>query len=561
MPQARARACLADLASSARRLATRPAWADIARELAPLGLVAAIAPWLVVCLRHYATGTAWRDVSMYTYPAWCILHGERLYDTIAVPDGPLAILIHLPMLVLSGLHEDAWRRFDLGFHVFVGALLGMLVVRRAPGLGAAAAIARRASWAIVGAALWLTQLLSFHFGATLQREAYYVGIGMLGVVIVYASAWQPRRLAAWMIGGGALLAGLPFWGKQTAGLYAAFAVMTALALPSTPDRPLRWRMRWAGMGLGASVLLVLAFVAAVGSLRGMWLWYFRYNVEYYRFHDIEEPLNILSASFAQGEYNIAAISLVVGLAAIAMGLLPARCLAFATAPALECASAVGQMRGWTYHFIPAEFCAAVFFLVALGHGWRDVRRTGRVSQAERVATTVVAFLFVGWWSLGLVMSSTWLKASESHVDDPSATQPIAAARVLAEHTRPGDRVFHFGDDPAVTLFAERLPATPYEVAWMRDLVKHVPLAGPLKITAAQEAGVRALERRFQQDDCARLLANPPPAMVFHDGAVGYGSGIIQVVYGYCPALRSIVDKRYHRVQVGPYHLFFRDDRP
>jgi hypothetical protein len=540
----------------ARRLAAL-APPELWRELAPLGLVAAIAPWLLVCMRHYANGTVWRDVSMYVYPAWCIVHGERLYDTIAVPDGPLAVLLHMVMLLFGGMREEAWRRFDLGFHIFVGALLGMLVVRRVPRFGVD--VARRVTWAIVGVAMWLTQLFSFHFGATVQREAYYVGLGMLGVVLVYSSAERPKRLATWMLCGGAFLAGLPFWGKQTAGLYAAFAVVTALALPRSPERSLRWRAKWVGIGLGASAAFMLGFVAIAGSLRGMWLWYFRYNVEYYRFHDIQEPVNILSASFAQGAYLVAAAALVVGLVAIALRLLPVRCLAFAVAPAIGCASAVGQMRGWTYHFIPADFCAGVFFLVALGYGWSAGAGVGARTRWSGV--TVGAVLFVGWWSMGLVTQSTWLKAAESHDGDPAATEPIAAAQVLAQHTHPDDRVFHFGDDPAVTFFAQRRPATPYEVAWMRDLVRHVPLVGPLRITPAQEAGVRALERRFQQDDCARLLAAPPPALVFHDGAVGYGPGIIQSVYAYCPALKSIVDSRYHRIQSGPYHLFFRDDRP
>jgi hypothetical protein len=70
-----------------------------------------------------------------------------------------------------------------------------------------------------------------------------------------------------------------------------------------------------------------------------------------------------------------------------------------------------------------------------------------------------------------------------------------------------------------------------------------------------------MEQRFQSDDCARVVANPPPALVFRDGSVSYGAHIIDAVYGYCPALQPIVEHRYHRIQSGPFHIFLREDRP
>jgi len=549
-----------ELASSlVAAVGAAPLW----RELAPACLTVVLWPWLAVCIRNYGHGTVWRDTPMYTYPAWCVLHGDRLYDAIGVPDGPLAILIHLGMVIVGGLKEDWWRRYDLAFHVVVGLVLGALVAGRA----ARYALARRAAWAAVGLAMWLVQLMNFDFPASTQREAYYCGMGMVGVALAYASAERSKRAAGWMIGAGAMLAGLTFWGKQTAGLYLAFVALTALLLPARDERPLLWRAKWLGIGTGASVGVILLFLLVCGSVRGMWTYYFEYNLVYYRFHDISHVADILSFPWARDAYNIAGVALVVGVAALAARLVPLRAAAFVLAPAVEAASAVLQMRGWRYHYIPACYTAGVFFLVLLANAWRPQEGggAGAGAGARGPRTSVIAaagaFLFVAWWNLGVVLNSPWMKESESHAADPAGLEPQAAGKMIAEHTHSDDRVFHFGDDPAVTLFAQRLPATPYEVAWMRDFTRHMPLSGDLRLTPEQEARMRALEKRFQSDDCARLLADPPPALVFHDGSVGYAGPIIEVVYGYCPQLRPIIDKRYHRIQSGPYHVFLREDRP
>jgi hypothetical protein len=45
-------------------------------------------PWLCVCARYYANGSVFRDTTMFNYASWCLLHGERMYGTVAVMDGP-----------------------------------------------------------------------------------------------------------------------------------------------------------------------------------------------------------------------------------------------------------------------------------------------------------------------------------------------------------------------------------------------------------------------------------------------------------------------------------------
>jgi hypothetical protein len=256
----------------------------------------------------------------------------------------------------------------------------------------------------------------------------------------------------------------------------------------------------------------------------------------------------------------AGIVLASGLAAIGVRALPRRALAFAIAPALEATSAVAQLRGWRYHYIPTDFCTGVFFLLALANVWGVDETNAKRVGAARVAA-VGGFAFVAWWLMTGLTNSVWMKDSESHENDRSALDPMDAGKVIEEHTYSGDRVYHFGDDPAVLFFAKRRPATPYEVAWMLDLIKHVPVDGDLKITKEQEDRIRALQDRFEHDDCARLLRDPPPALALHDNATNYSGPAADVVYGYCPDLRDIVEKRYHHLTSGPYQLYFRDDRP
>jgi hypothetical protein len=528
----------------------------LARELVPLALPLALYPWLHYCCHHYEKANVFRDTTTLTYVSWCIMHGERLYDTVSLMDGPLAYITHAAMLLWGGFSEAAWRQLDLYFHVFAGGALGALLAPAAERYR----VVRKATWAVVGASLWLTELVAFDFGATLQREAHYVAMGMLGMALVYTSVRHSRRVAAWMIFAGALLSGWTVFGKQTAAVYPALVVLTALLLPSQAAQTRLWRLRWTIVGGGVSVLSMLGFVVAIGSLRGMWFWFFRYGVEYYRFHDIIKFEDILSLGYAHDAFTLAVVVIVGGLAAVATGALPRAAVGFAIAPFIEVASVVMQHKGWRYHFIPADFSAIGFFVLAMAQAWGAEAAEPSRRLARNVAAVALSS-FVAWTAVQTVMTSPWMHESEEHESDPAIVDSQAAAKVLAAHTRSEDRVFHFGDDPGVLMFAKRRPATPYIVPWMMDLLRHVPLDGELKITPEQQAKVRALQTMNQQDDCARVLANPPPALVFRDNSVAYGANIQDVFFGMCPAFRPVVEARYHELRSGPFHIFLREDRP
>src|SRR5580700_10313523 len=58
---------------------------DVLRDLAPLVLPLALAPWLWIALPHYATAELWNDVTAMNYAGWCVRHGVRMYDGVALP--------------------------------------------------------------------------------------------------------------------------------------------------------------------------------------------------------------------------------------------------------------------------------------------------------------------------------------------------------------------------------------------------------------------------------------------------------------------------------------------
>jgi hypothetical protein len=546
-----ARTARASGGAAARALRDRA----VMREAAPLVLPLVLAPWLAVCLNHYAFGVVWRDSTMMTYASWCMLHGDRIYDSVAMMDGPLAFLTHAALLLVGGLDMASWRQADLVFHSLVGAALGVLLAPPAPRLHAM----RRVVWALVGAAMWLTAILAFDFAATVQREAYYAGIGLLGIALIYASADRSRRVAAGMLLGGAILAGLTPWGKQTAAIYVALALVAAWMLPPSEGQARRWRLLWVGTGVLVSALAMVVFVAAVGSLRGLGFWFFKYNLVYYRFHDNELLRDILKASWAHDAQVNAALVLVSGVAALAVRALPARAVVFVVAPALEFVSVLLQHKGWRYYYIPTNVCTAVFFLYALSQTWGLEVKEESHRVMQRAAVVVVS-TFVGITSIQTILGSPWLQDSEGHRGDTSVTDVVGASILLAEHTKSDDRVFQFGDEPGILLFAERHPATQYIVPWMVDLSLHVP-EGEHRPTGAPWSRIRSLELRNQNDMCARLVNDPPPALVFKDGSVGYEGLISDAFYRICPAFKPIGAARYHELKSGPFHIVLRNDRP
>ncbi len=153
-------------AAAAQALRTPQFW----RDLVPLLPAAALVPWLYVAWGNYTQALLFRDPAMFQYAAWCMRKGERIYDTIATPDGPLIYLIHAGLQVFAKASESEFRRADLLFHVIIAFGTGALLAPR----GALVRWLAPITWGLLHASLWLAFIFSFDFGASVQREQYYV---------------------------------------------------------------------------------------------------------------------------------------------------------------------------------------------------------------------------------------------------------------------------------------------------------------------------------------------------------------------------------------------------
>jgi hypothetical protein len=390
--------------------------------------------------------------------------------------------------------------------------------------------------------VWLVYVLSFGFSALLQREGYYLALGSLGICLVYASPQFRPRTARWMIFAGTLLGSLMLFGKPTGVIYLGLAVMTVLLLPRDADQPLRWRIRWTGAGLATAVVTMLALVAVAGSLRGYLFWHFRFPVAVYRFLEPVSWREVLGHG-DRPFLTPALLTLIGGVVAVATRALPRHALAFAIGPVLHGAAALAQMKGWSYHFVPAVGSAYLFCILALVAVWTHPSAE-RSWDRTRTATTVAITLFLGRELVLQVQSSPWLRPEEKHLDAGESVAPRAAGAFIREHTRSTDRVYYYGNDPVLQFVAQRRPAGPYSYVLLLNYRYALDNHGELGPTPEQRADIERIAKQVQGDLCERLLRRPA-AMVFTDGAQLGGSDGVADVAAFCLELRPLLDSDYH----------------
>jgi len=508
------------------------------RELAPLLIPLALAPWIAIALGNWLQAPLFRDVGMMQYGAWCMTHGVRLYDGIATPDGPVPYLVHALLQVFVGTGEHAYRGADVVFHTLGAFAVGAML---------APACSSRPVWGLTHAGIWLAFLLHADFGASVQREEYYVLLGMGAVVLAYRAGQMPmgRLRTAALVGAGAMAAAMMF-GKHTGAVYVLLGVMAC---------PAELRRRYAA-GVGIGVASMLGLIAVLGSLRGFAFWYVRYPLEAYRFwHAV--PAAQIAGDRNFNQYSVLAVgALLAGGAAIAVGLLPRRSLAFAIAPALHFAAALAQRKGWHYQFMPVIGAAHVLFTVGLAALWQG---HGEPWSPSRTIAAALLLTLVGGRCLDQLLSASWMVRDMGELQ--SAAEPIVstrqAATLLASVTRPGDRVFLFGFEAMVPFLAQRPPAVPYMVPWMLWFEGGLGDIGGVHPTDAQLLELRALEREVQADACARLRRSHPQAMVFIDGG-DQGGDAIQTVGSFCPDVLAWIGPEYSLAgQFGGVRVFSR----
>lgn len=530
-------------------------WRVISPLLIPVGLL----PWLWVCASHYGEAPLFRDVGMFQYAGWALRMGERLYEDVTTPDGPLIYLIHAALQFVTGTSESAFRTADIIVHALGAGVMGWLLAPAAK----SHETTRRLLWATVSISVWLSYLFSFDFSGSVQREAFYSLLGHVGLVLAYAAATRPTRRARWMLVTAGVLCGVQLFGKHTGLVYLALAAMaTALDAEQGVGPPRRERLVAFGAGgLGAGLAMLLLIVT-FGSLRGFGFWYFTYPFEVYRFLATGTIAAGLEADFMQRYARAAGIALVAGGTLTALRVLPPRALVFVVAPAVHYAAGFAQKKFWSYQFHPVMAAWALLLVFGLTEVWRRAPARERWKPSQ-VGAVLLLQVGVFMWCHDDLLTSSWMKPAKQ-----ASSRAIAgsrkAARAVRERTRPGDRVLYYGDHGSTPFLAQRLNAIGQHVVWLinySDILEMKPPPAGRGPTEEQRHRIRAIEARLQQTACSRLLAAPPAALMITDRAVHGGRDGMADVVRICPPIEAVIQRdyrlldRYHSVRV-----FLRNDR-
>lgn len=162
----------------------------------------------------------------------------------------------------------------------------------------------------------------------------------------------------------------------------------------------------------------------------------------------------------------------------------------------------------------------------------------------------------------ILAAKHWLTDDKRLKALPEINDPRRTAEILRSKTRPDDRLFFYGRDIILGFLAQRLPATPYEVAWLLNYRGALePGAGYKQATSQQRAKIVALQTVVQADACRRVRASHPAAMVFMDGLPEAGPDGLQEVARFCPEVPGMLEQEYHlAAHNGAVRLYLRNDR-
>ncbi len=504
--------------------------------LAPLVLVLATAPWLYFFAKHYTSQPLFRDPGMFQYVGWCLRHGERLYDTVSMPDGPFIHFWHAFLQTLGGTTDRAFRTIDLLVHIVGGGLLGAALRPRT----GSRPILVTAVWAALGTCLWLTYIFAFYWSDSSQREMYYALFGTLGLATAFAVITAERPSRSMLVLAGVLCAA-PALGKHTGLVYPALA---ALSLFVARRQAKSWRdaWRWFFTGVGGAVLVALVLVAIFGSLRGFVYWHYVYALEVYRFiHSVPLDQVFLGMDPARGFPLLAVLATGGGLVAIATRLLSPAAVGLVLAPSLQFLSGVMQGKGWGYQFHPAVAGAFAVLLLALGRV--SECKPSAANPVLRAGAIWVAFTLTLAYCVRELQQSPWRKPEDA-ANSPEVVTRQKVAELLRARTPREARVLYYGIDPYTLYLAERRPAIPQLVSFMVNF--SVPTAKS-KTSAAQRARIGQLERAAAADVCQRFRAHAPAAIVAATSPPNTGPDALQDLAQFCPEIGVALRDRYERV--------------
>ena len=491
----------------------------IAPALLALSALALLVATLSSLGSHFLRSPLARDPAQFQFMAWAISRGAVDYRDLNDMNAPLSHAIHWLFMHLGGLDDGRFRRLELGALLAAAALAAALLPRRAPALRPVAALCAAAALASE-----YLRLFPWHLS---QRDGMAMWFALpafaLGALALDDAPAIPRRRA--LLAAGALV-GLATTLKPFFGLLGVPLLVGALAaLP--PGQRARAALHLVLGGL-VGTLPALAFTLVFGSLR-----------DYLRLGFVEGPL------FYQGVYDrtlreilldpaepfhwlrAGAASTVLGLALLGLGALPRRDLPLILAPASTVLIVLVQHKGFVYHVIPSIGATVLLWAHLL------------VTAAERAPRRALPALGVGLagaslalWSASLLPTSALLLPTSLEyeriadgrlealppgpglgIPDYFPRELRLGADWLRARTPPDARVYVYGHDAAVLLYARRRPAVATLSSAGIDLAglllsprrEGLPAARVRALEAVQRRTIAATLGRLQRDGAAACV--------------------------------------------------------
>ncbi len=534
----------------------------IAPAIVALSSLALLIAALAQLGSHFLRSPLTRDPAQFQFIAWAISQGAVDYRDLNDMNAPLSHAIHWLFMHLGGLDDTRFRELELGVLVATVGLAGALLPRRLPILRPVAALC-------VVAAL-VAEYLRFFPWHLSQRDGmalwFVLPATALGSVALDEASPTSRRRTLIVAGAFVGLATTlkPYFGMMGVPLTAGVLVV----LPA--GQRFRAVLHLLVGGL-IGTLPALFFTLAFGSL-----------TSYLRQGFVDGPLVYLGIPGRdlydilldpRDHFNwlrVGVASTMLGLALVRLGALPRRDLPLLLAPAASVGVMLIQRSGFVYHVLPAVGTTLLLWAHLL------------LTVAERVprrlpalAVGLVAASGAMWSASGLRGSALlspesleYERIADGHIEalppgpglgipDYFPRELRLGAAWLRAHTPPDARVYVYGHDVSLLLYARRRPA----VATLSNLA--IDLAGLLlppqrdRFPATRVRHLEAVQRRNVADALGRLRRDGAAACVLIDESPWmtdfYALADLQ---RHAPALAAWVRANYtEAARFGPVHVW------
>jgi hypothetical protein len=525
------------------------------RVSAPAVVFLVVAPFAVPLIQLELNFPLFGDTAYMQYTAWCIRHGMKLYRDMGSADGPFIHFAQAAIQVVLGTSDRALRIGDMTLQVTGSAFIGALLAPRHELNGTLRRLSV-AAWSLLSVGVWLSYYLIQDWATTTNREAFYSVVGCAGMVALYTSGRFAGRTGEYLAGSGGFLGMSMCFGKPTCAVFLLAGMLSLVVGEPESGATRRRRIRAALAGAAACVAFFVLLLGLFGSYRGYLFWCIEIPAVGNKFLWRHDWAKLLLLEW--GDMRFVAIScLVVGVGALAWGLLPARAVGLVVAPVLHWVCFCAQGRGFAYQTLPIMATAHTLALVLLANVWE-------LGGRERTLGVLppLALAFVGNHALTNLEASPfkwngnrdeWGKSSQTFCDPEKS-----AGRYIKAHTHPRDTVFAYtpsprGDNAAILLFyAERRTASPYHYSpWLDPIV--LLAETELRPNAKELAALEKLQQKTRAEACRAVLARPP-------AAVAYVS--LDRMTAICPPFGKLLEQNYYAASViDDIHILLRKSKP